>query len=239
MSQELKEFTREELCEYNGQDGKPAYLAYDGKVYDVSPSKFWPKGAHMRQHHSGDDLTTVLCGAPHGDEVFERLTQVGTLKPERDPMDAHLLDSLLALFDKIPFLRRHPHPMTVHFPLAFVLVVPLFNILYLLTGYGSFETTAFHCLVLSVLATIVALTTGPYAWWVNYGAKLSTNIKVKLGFSVLLLALVAIALAWRVANPAILLEADGARLFYVLLSVAFVPCVSVLGWFGAKMTFPH
>lgn len=36
---ELKKFTVEELEEYNG-NGKPAYVAFNGKVYDVSQSGF-------------------------------------------------------------------------------------------------------------------------------------------------------------------------------------------------------
>jgi predicted heme/steroid binding protein len=47
MENKLKEFTREELAKYNGKEGQPVYVAYDGKVYDVSESKLWKTGAHM------------------------------------------------------------------------------------------------------------------------------------------------------------------------------------------------
>ena len=47
---EMKEFTLEELAEYNGVNGKKAYVAYQGQVYDVTDessfnsihSKFYP-----------------------------------------------------------------------------------------------------------------------------------------------------------------------------------------------------
>jgi len=129
--------------------------------------------------------------------------------------------------------------MTVHFPLAFVMIVPLFNLLYLLTGHAPFEATAFHSLVLSLITTFVAMLTGPYAWWVNYGKKWSFNIKIKISFSSLLFVLLLIALCWRIVDPDIMLIPGGARIIYLLLSLALVPCVTVLGWFGAKMTFPH
>lgn len=34
----MKKFTREELAQYDGKNGNPAYVAYKGKVYDVSVS---------------------------------------------------------------------------------------------------------------------------------------------------------------------------------------------------------
>ena len=239
MASETKEFGREELKQHNGKDQPTVYVAYDRKVYDVSGSKLWKTGSHMKRHPSGTDLTEELSGAPHGPEVFRRVPQVGTLKPEKDPMDEGVPNFLLKLFEKIPMLRRHPHPMTVHFPLVFNLVFPLFNLLYVLTGYGPFEKTAFHMLVLNVPSMLVAMTTGPLTWWLNYGAKMSTNIKVKLSVSCLLFILVLIALVWRITSPDVLVNADPAGWAYLGLSASFAFLVGILGWFGAKMTFPH
>lgn len=39
----LNVFTTEELAKYNGKDGQPAYVAYEGNVYDVSNVKEWKK----------------------------------------------------------------------------------------------------------------------------------------------------------------------------------------------------
>jgi predicted heme/steroid binding protein len=105
--------------------GQPAYIAHDDKVYDVSESKLWKTGSHMQRHQAGTDLTEDIGGAPHSIEVFEKFPQVGILKPEKDPMDEHIPDLLLAVFRKIPMLRRHPHPMTVHFPIAFMMLFPV------------------------------------------------------------------------------------------------------------------
>ena len=125
MQDELKEFSREELATFNGENGQPVYIAHDDKVYDVSESKLWKTGSHMRRHQAGTDLTEEIGGAPHGIEVFEKFPQVGILKPAKDPMDEHVPDFLLAVFRKIPMLRRHPHPMTVHFPIAFMMFFPV------------------------------------------------------------------------------------------------------------------
>ena len=35
----MREFDVEALSEFNGKDGKPTYVAHEGKVYDVSASK--------------------------------------------------------------------------------------------------------------------------------------------------------------------------------------------------------
>jgi len=59
------------------------YIAHDGKVYDVSASKMWKTGLHMKRHQSGADLTEEIKGAPHGTEVLERVPQVGILNPKR------------------------------------------------------------------------------------------------------------------------------------------------------------
>ncbi len=57
MADTLREFTREELRGYDGQDGKPVYVAYEGRVYDLSESKMWRTGTHMKKHAAGTDLT--------------------------------------------------------------------------------------------------------------------------------------------------------------------------------------
>ncbi|MFC1888506.1 DUF2231 domain-containing protein [Thermodesulfobacteriota bacterium] len=239
MPSNLKEFTLDELREFNGDDGRPAYVAYEGKVHDVSGSRYWQEGLHMKRHKAGCDLTTELCAAPHGSEVIKKIPQVGTLQSCRNPMDENIPDFLLALYEKIPMLRRHPHPMMVHYPIAFVITVPVFITLYLITGWSSLESTAFHLLLLSLMSTPVAMLTGLYAWWVNYGRRPSFNIKVKISVSIALFLLLAAAMTWRLIDPDVMASSSGAMVPYYLLSLSFLPLVIVLGWFGAKMTFPH
>ncbi|HKJ04538.1 MAG TPA: cytochrome b5 domain-containing protein [Geopsychrobacteraceae bacterium] len=70
-------FNEKTLKGFNGQDGRPCYFAYQGKVYDASSSKMWPGGEHMRRHSSGRDLTDDLPMAPHDESVMPRLPVVG------------------------------------------------------------------------------------------------------------------------------------------------------------------
>jgi len=76
---EEKKFTPEELAKYNGKSGNPAYVAYKGKVYDVSASPFWLSGDHLGSHQAGKDLTDELPLAPHGPENLDRVKPIGQL----------------------------------------------------------------------------------------------------------------------------------------------------------------
>ena len=74
-----KGFTREELKNYDGKDGRPAYIAHKGKVYDVSGDFLWMDGEHQSEHTAGRDLTLEMAFAPHLEDVLERVKQVGFL----------------------------------------------------------------------------------------------------------------------------------------------------------------
>ncbi len=79
MAEEPRKFTLEELKQYNGKDGKPVYIAYQGKVYDVSEKVLWSGGEHMGLHEAGHDLTDEIELAPHREEVLERAKLIGVL----------------------------------------------------------------------------------------------------------------------------------------------------------------
>lgn len=71
--------TVEELALYNGQDGKPAYIAVDGVIYDVSSVEYWSGGTH-NGFTSGLDLTNEIKNiSPHGLVKLDGLPIVGRL----------------------------------------------------------------------------------------------------------------------------------------------------------------
>jgi len=74
-----RKFTLEELKQYDGREGRPAYIAYKGKVYDATESYLWIEGDHQGQHVAGKDLTEEMALAPHGEETLERVKLVGVL----------------------------------------------------------------------------------------------------------------------------------------------------------------
>ena len=72
-----KQFTRQQLSQFDGREGRPAYIAYKGKVYDVSGSFLWMGGRHQALHRAGEDLTDALGNAPHGEDLLERVPVIG------------------------------------------------------------------------------------------------------------------------------------------------------------------
>lgn len=72
----MRTFTAEELSEFDGRDGRPAYIAYNGRVYDVSEGPTWVEGMHLG-HSAGEDLTEDLEEAPHEEETLEGFPIVG------------------------------------------------------------------------------------------------------------------------------------------------------------------
>jgi predicted heme/steroid binding protein len=83
-----EEITPSRLASLDGQSGNRAAVAVDGRVYEVTDSRLWRDGVHLRRHHAGQDLTEALKGAPHGAEVMDRVPfigQLGAAEPEAAP----------------------------------------------------------------------------------------------------------------------------------------------------------
>ncbi len=76
--EETKKYTIQELSQFNGKNGNPAYVGYKGKVYDVTESYQWGEGEHLG-HMAGQDLTDQMEIAPHAEDVMERMKVVGVL----------------------------------------------------------------------------------------------------------------------------------------------------------------
>ena len=228
----MKEFTSKELSSFNGKDGNPVYIAFEGKIYDVSKSPLWSSGSHMKRHPSGKDLTGEISAAPHGQEVLERYPQVGILKKGAPEELKHLPPILQNLVQRFPMARRHPHPMIVHFPIAFLMGASLFVLLHLLFQNFSFEIVSFYLLILGAISSPFAMATGLFTWWVNYRLKLTLFVKRKIQLSILLLIFEIILIFWRsfsikISNP-----------IYLIIMLLLPPIVALLGYYGGQMTFP-
>jgi predicted heme/steroid binding protein len=78
-----KTFTLAELAQFDGKDGRLAYVAVDGVVYDVSGSAQWPQGDHTPCNldaMAGKDLSEVLKQAPARMRGYiEAMPVVGTM----------------------------------------------------------------------------------------------------------------------------------------------------------------
>jgi predicted heme/steroid binding protein/uncharacterized membrane protein len=232
----MEQWDESSLAKFDGQDGKPTHIAHQGRVYDVSASKLWREGLHMNRHRAGQDLTAFLSAEPHGEEVFTRYPQVGTLKEK----ESRALPAFLShLLERFPILRRHPHPVAVHFPIVFFLSVFVFDILYVITGRSPFHDTSRFCLIAGLLMLPPAMMTGFYTWWLNYLAQPMTAVARKIQCSSLLLVLSTAALFWRTNVPDILDPLRTASILYLLLVLALWPLVITIGYIGGSLVFPH
>jgi predicted heme/steroid binding protein/uncharacterized membrane protein len=72
-------YSADGLAQFDGREGRPAYIAYNGILYDVTGSKLWKGGSHLKKHNAGNDLTELLKTAPHGQEKVLAMPVVGTL----------------------------------------------------------------------------------------------------------------------------------------------------------------
>ena len=75
-----KTFSIDELKQFNGVNGNPAYIAVQGVVYDVTQNRSWNNGRHYRGVLAGNDLTDeIMMQSPHGPSVLQDCPVVGKL----------------------------------------------------------------------------------------------------------------------------------------------------------------
>lgn len=79
---EPRYFTLEELAQYNGKDGNPAYVAVNGVVYDVTNNPLWAGGNHFFGITAGQDRTNDFETCHPGAMVLSVLPVVGYLTLE-------------------------------------------------------------------------------------------------------------------------------------------------------------
>ena len=79
--QKKDKLTLGDLQHFDGKENRPVYFAYKEKIYDVSSSKLWKGGTHLKKHHAGNDLTDILKTAPHEEDKILKMPVVGELLP--------------------------------------------------------------------------------------------------------------------------------------------------------------
>lgn len=84
ISKGKHDLTMEDLHSFDGKEGRPAFIAYKGRIYDVTRSKLWRgrDGSHAKKHLAAHDLTNALKTAPHGEDKIFPLPAVGKLIEE-------------------------------------------------------------------------------------------------------------------------------------------------------------
>lgn len=223
---ETRRLSLTELREYDGKEGRPAYIAYKGKVYDVTRSKLWRNGGHMGAHFAGRDLSGGLHSAPHGAEVLLMFHLVGELLEEETPGKG-----LIKTIEKL-----HLHPIAVHFSAAYSISVPLFSVLFLIFRHPSLEQAAWYMLILGLLSAPITAYTGYFSWKTSYGGKMNYLFQMKIIWTYILLTLTFLSFALRFTHPAILMMPD-LQYIYLALIIGLIPSVTMLGHYGGKIVY--
>jgi predicted heme/steroid binding protein/uncharacterized membrane protein len=93
-----REITPEQLLAFDGKEGRPAYIAYKGIIYDITNSRLWKNGQHMMKHHAGTDLTETIKTAPHDEDKVLAMTQAGMLIASDRKPDKPLYEKVFYFF---------------------------------------------------------------------------------------------------------------------------------------------
>lgn len=254
-TQPLRKYTPDELAQGDGREGRPALVGYKGKVYDCTPSKLWRNGKHVNAHHAGHDLTAEMAAAPHADDVMGRYPVVGLLvQASAEGPAVRETPAAVSLL-----LAQHPHPITVHAPVAMGSFAALLILLHLVTGGGPalmgqsiapthalsciFESVAFWLTLLTAVTAPVGTATGLLSWWFNYQGLMTPLYRQKIIYSIVL-SLVSITAVWiRLAAVRGITDPQPASIdgplyvLYALLVGLQAPVVIWLGRLGGKIVY--
>jgi predicted heme/steroid binding protein/uncharacterized membrane protein len=222
-----RHFNISELNEYDGKEGRPVYIAYKGKVYDVTDSKFWKNGVHSGLHSAGIDLTKSIVNAPHDEEKFKRFRIVGKLS-EKDMSRKKLVNRLK---------RMHPHPILVHFPIAYSITIPLLSFIYLFSHKAAFEIASYFMLTLGLLTGPISAISGFFSWKVKFEGRLTKTFVMKIRYSIIFTVIIATCFAWRTLNPELLLTRTTLSYIYLILEISLIPLIMILGHYGGKIVY--
>jgi len=225
MSRKL--FTKSELENYNGEDGKPIYVAFGSKVYDLSNSRLWAGGRHMGVHSAGAELSRSIENAPHGAEALSRFPIVGELASE-EPAPVTIAQRIADLY---------PHSIIVHFPIAFSTTVSLFSLLYLITGEASFELASYYVLTLGLLASPFCGLSGIFSWKMKYRGVRNNTFTRKMWLTAALMGVTIVCFVWRFYDPAVLVRETNMSYVYLAMQFGMALIAAMLGHTGGKIVF--
>jgi len=79
----LTYFTLEQLSQYDGRNGAPAYVAVNGVVYNVTNNRLWSGGNHFWGLSAGRDLSIEFASCHPGAMVLSVLPVVGFMIQEQ------------------------------------------------------------------------------------------------------------------------------------------------------------
>jgi 2-oxoglutarate ferredoxin oxidoreductase subunit alpha len=228
--------TKSELKEYNGKNGTKAYIAYKGKVYDVTDSHLWQNGEHEGAHSAGLDLTPMLENAPHSVEVFKDFIVVATLE-EKPSLDESASDENYKQHLSNWYKKYYPHPMIAHFPIVLHLFAVVFDIVFFTNPKEAYAVVIFYTFFVATVFGLVAMLPGFLSWWINYNLLKSKPFVIKIIVSILTLLLGVVGITIYMENPNVVYETSVLGVIYHFIIFITGVNVIILGYYGGKITW--
>lgn len=220
--------TLEKLKQYNGKNGQKAYIAYKGKVYDVTMSHLWENGIHKKIHEAGLDLTDAMENAPHSEEVFTDFTVIDTL----DTINSSKIDWVKW------YRKYHPHPMLLHFPIVLHLFSSGLDLLFLFDQRDSFATAVFYTFLVATIMGVFAMFSGILSWWINYSLAFTHIFIMKLSLAIVTLLLGIVGIGIYLINPGVVYLSSLSSILYHGIIFFTGVTVIILAYYGGKITWP-
>ncbi len=225
------------LNKFTGSKGRPAYIAYKDKIFDVSSSKLWEDGIHANIHQAGQDLTEFMSSAPHGPEVLERVPEIGRYSRSSQKSPSAMGNIKEFLFHQ--HKKLHFHLASAHFPISSFIFCSILDVLYLFRDHEPFAIAKHYALLFGALALPVSIGTGILSWWLHYNLALTSIFKKKISASLVLFVLVGICLIIELTNPEGVKSASLLGWIYHASMISFTPLVMYLGYQGGKIMYPR
>jgi len=125
-----------------------------------------------------------------------------------------------------------PHAVSAHFPAALIPTCVLFLLIAVVCGYRPLEFAAFALLVVIVISIPLTMLTGFFLWHKNYHQSRSAIFKKKIVLAWVLLSVALVTLIWRWFQPDLLTNGGFVEVFYLLLHLLMLACVTLVGHYG-------
>lgn len=257
--------TKEQLKEYNGQNGKPAYIGYKGKVYDISKSDFWTGGEHMGRFKAGEDLTDSIDMSPHGEKNIFRYEEVdiledGTEKQSNSETVVPDTESMLSDMDKKMMKKRkwyrknHPHPKVIHFSIGMYGFSFFVQLLACVVDKETATFLAASSLLSTIFGTLFllpAIASGALSFYINYNGFANSVLKQKMIGSVILIitGVAAVLIGISEIFDAVYMENSGMlttsviytplKSIYTVFTLINMAVVTFIAANGGKLTWPQ
>jgi predicted heme/steroid binding protein/CheY-like chemotaxis protein/uncharacterized membrane protein len=219
-------FTVAELAQYDGKEGRAAYIAFKGKVYDATSSHLWKDGIHREMHVAGRDMTEAITRAPHGEEVLGKLPILGNLM-KKETIQQQLLQKIDSL---------HPHATVVHLSVASALAAPFTFSVWLFFGRTIFDEITLYLLLVGLITVPLSFLTGIISWMVSYESKATRVFNFKIALGILLFLINLATLVWRFTGYEVVLQRPGSYLYLTSLVIQFTLTL-ILDYYGKDIVY--